>query len=113
MDENSKRMEQTRIIATEERTLTVDKASDSEDEDDGDGLLPNVDIDAKVYAYCEVASTPIASDAYPKFDPTVHGRPVYVGQTTQELKDRDRQHLNTSYTKFDRQYTKRSQYVHA
>ena len=74
-------------------------------------LLPNVDICAKVYAYCEVVSTPVGADAYPQFDAGVHRRPLYVGQTIQELGDRDKQHLRRSESKFDREYKYPSQYV--
>ena len=69
-------------------------------------------IRAKVYAYCEVGSTPIpTADAYPRHDLSIHGRPVYVGQTIQELKERDSQHLASSLSTFDRDYTSRSQYI--
>ena len=38
------------------------------------------------------------------------GTPVYVGQTVQELIERDRQHLAGNKTKFDKQYISRGQH---
>ena len=81
------------------------------DQDDAVKSLPNVHIDAKVYAYCEVVTAAIAADAYVQYDPAVHGRPVYVGQTVQEIRERDKKHLGTNHTTFDRQYTDQSQYI--
>ena len=72
--------------------------------------LPNVNICAKIYAYCKVTTTVIAADAYVQYDQAVHGSPVYVGQTIQELIRSNKQHLLTSYSVFDRQSTKQSQF---
>tara|TARA_Y100000741_G_scaffold237075_1_gene181417 strand:+ start:10079 stop:11662 length:1584 start_codon:yes stop_codon:yes gene_type:complete len=81
-------------------------------DDDDITFLPNVDICAKVYAYCEATTVAaIEADVFPQYDPTVHGRPVYIGQTIQTLKDRDRDHLSHKLTNFDRSYRNKSQYI--
>ena len=72
---------------------------------------PNVDVHAIVYAYCERKGAVPSSDEYPYYDPSRHGRPVYVGQTMQTLAERDAQHIRSKDTPFDRQYGDRSQYV--
>eukprot|EP00966_Prymnesium_polylepis_P179521 4156801-Prymnesium_polylepis.1 len=92
MGDSSKRLKQTYIVS--KQTLAVVEAAATDLEE----LLPNVDIYAKIYAYCEVTTAIIAADAYAQYAPAVHGRPVYVGQTIQELKDRDRQHSRTSHS---------------
>ena len=75
--------------------------------------LRNVDIHAKIYAYCK-GDTPCSHwiGCIPtQYDPDLHGKPVYVGLTSQDLKDRDAQHLSSTTGTFDRQYKNRSQYV--
>ena len=113
MSDEPKRLKQTCIFADLKLSLVVEEVEDvTSDEEDAVLLLPNVGIRAKVYAYCEVGSTPIpTADAYPRHDLSIHGRPVYVGQTIQELKERDSQHLASSLSTFDRDYTSRSQYI--
>tara|TARA_B110001450_G_C17641648_1_gene489535 strand:+ start:266 stop:2014 length:1749 start_codon:yes stop_codon:yes gene_type:complete len=88
---------------------STDDEDDNEDEDDI--ILPNVDIHAKVYAYCTVKVLTIGADTFPQYDPIVHGKPVYVGQTIQNLRERDKQHLSYKITNFDRHYTNPSQYI--
>ena len=103
MGGTSNRLKQTPADVVEDAT--------TDGEEEFNEPLPNVDICAKIYAYCEVATEIVGADAYPQYDPAVHGRPLYVGQSIQELKIRDKQHLGLSYTVFDRQYTKQNQYV--
>ena len=86
-------------------------ATSLSDEDDQEDVLPNVDVHAIVYAYCERKGAVPSSDEYPYYDPSRHGRPVYVGQTMQTLAERDAQHIRCKDTPFDRQYGDRSQYV--
>ena len=113
MSDEPKRLKQTCIFADLKLSLVVEEVEDvTSDGEDAVLLLPNVDICAKVYAYCEVGSTHIlTADAYPRYDPSIHERPVYVGQPIQELKERDSQHLTSSLSTFDRDYTSRSQYI--
>ena len=104
MSEPPKRLKQTHIF--EEQAF-----EEEEEEEEGIEQLPSVDIYAKVYAYCEVEKLTIAAGEYVKFDPAVHGRPVYVGQTIQDLKERDKQHLRAGHSVFDRQYKDKGQYI--
>ena len=110
MGDTCKRLKQTTIVLQQTPTGTEDATTDS-DEDANAPPLANVVIDAKIYAYCQVATAIVGADAYPQYDPAVHGKPVYVGQTTRELHERDTEHLKMSYTVFDRQYATRSQYT--
>lgn len=109
MVDTSKRLKQTTIVLKQTPNVEEDETSDSEE--DSHVRLPNIDIHAKIYAYCEVATALVGAAAYPQYDPSVHGRPVYVGQTIQGLKQRDIHHLKTSHSVFDRQYSKQSQYI--
>ena len=96
-----------------QRLLPSDEASGSSDldDDDDDLALSNEDVWATVYAYCAVGQSRVKADAHPDYDADLHGAPVYVGQTTQTLGERDKQHLTYSSTPFDRAYIDRAQYV--
>ncbi len=69
--------------------------------------LVNKDITAVIYAYCEMGPKDGAINEY---DPLIHGRPKYVGQTIQTIRNRDTQHLYGYNTKFDQTYTDRKMY---
>lgn len=78
---------------------------------DEEVALPNIEICATIYTYCEIAvGMQVAADAFPQYDPIAHGRPVYVGQTIQDLRARDTQHLRDNTTLFDCNYTDRTRY---
>ena len=96
---NPKRLKQTHIFDVPPPRRSAVEITKEADE------LPNVEIHAKVYAYCETNPTGRPSaELYPLYDPTVHGRVVYVGQTTQSLQQRDKQHKTDKDTQFDRHY---------
>jgi hypothetical protein len=117
----TKRQKQSQIttfFASAAGTSTDDDSEqlmeDEEEEDNHDDkqvALPNVEIVAIIYAYCEGASKIPKGDHPPWYDAALHGKPVYVGQTMQDLLKRDRAHFCKKVTKFDRQYTNRSQYI--
>ena len=67
---------------------------------------------ASIYAYClPNGESCVNNTDNVMYDPNIHGKVVYVGQTIQSIKTRDRQHINKSSTKFDKVYTTYGQYV--
>jgi hypothetical protein len=74
-------------------------------------ILPNLEVNAVVYAYCQNVSGCSRTDDVPLYDSSVHGAPVYVGQTIQDITARDKQHLSNTTSPFDRHYTTRTQYT--
>jgi hypothetical protein len=78
-----------------------------EDED----ILPNVEVKAVVYAYCQNVQGRACTDDVPLYDSSVHGAPVYVGQTIQDITERDKQHLSCTVTPFDKHYLNPTQYT--
>ena len=78
---------------------------------DEEDILPNVEVDAIVYAYCQNVSGCSRTDDVPLYDSSVHGAPVYVGQTIQDITARDKQHRSYTATPFDKHYTNSTQYT--
>tara|TARA_B110001452_G_scaffold254931_1_gene246914 strand:+ start:4098 stop:4475 length:378 start_codon:yes stop_codon:yes gene_type:complete len=56
-------------------------------------VLSNVEVNAIVYAYCQNVQGCARTDHVPLYDSSIHGKPVYVGQTIQEIVARDKQHV--------------------
>lgn len=74
-------------------------------------ILPNMEVKAVVYAYCQNVQGCARTDDVPLYDSSVHVAPVYVGQTTQDITERDKQHLTNTVTPFDKNYTNSTQYT--
>ena len=67
---------------------------------------------ASIYAYClPINETPTNNNDIVMYDSKIHGTVVYVGQTIQNIKTRDRAHLSHCSTQFDKMYTKNGQYA--
>jgi hypothetical protein len=81
-----------------------------EDEEEED-ILPNVEVNAVVYAYCQNVSGCSRTDTVPLYDPAIHGAPVYVGQTIQDIVTRDMKHIFCTSSPFDKHYMDRTQYT--
>ena len=75
--------------------------------DKKDIQLESVDINATIYAYFKDGPK---DGIIRQYDPLMHKRPVYVGQTINPVQTRDNGHLNCHQTKFDHQYTSRDMY---
>jgi hypothetical protein len=78
---------------------------------DEEDILPNVEVDAIVYAYCQNVSGCSRTDDVPLYDSSIHGAPIYVGQTINDITTRDKQHRSYTATPFDKHYTNRAQYT--
>ena len=74
-------------------------------------ILPNMEVNAVVYAYCKNAQGCARTDDVPLYDSSIHGAPIYVGQTINDITERDKQHLTNTATPFDKHYTNRTQYT--
>ena len=80
-------------------------------EEKEEDTLPNVEVNAIVYAYCQNVQGCARTDHVPLYDSSIHGKPVYVGQTIQDINARDKQHVYCAKTPFDQHFTNRTQYT--
>lgn len=74
-------------------------------------ILPNMEVNAVVYAYCKNAQGCARTDDVPLYDSSIHGAPIYVGQTINDITERDKQHRSNTKSPFDKHYTNRTQYT--
>ena len=68
----SKHLRQTLIVP--KQTLSVEDVAAANDEESN--KLPNVDIYAKIYAYCKVATATVGTYPLPLYVSIFHGRDV-------------------------------------